>query len=333
MGNLSGEINKIVVFRALQLGDMLCSIPAFRALRHAYPKAYITLVGLPWATTLLDRFPNYLDAVIKFPGYPGLPEQSADVRAFPTFLNNIHLEQFDLAIQMQGNGGISNPVVKLFNAKQTAGYYSKGSYCPNSKLFIEYPATEPEIQRHLKLMSHLGIEAQGTDLEFPLSASEEAELQRVSIPVKRHEYVCIHPGARGLERRWSPENFAAVGDFCNSKGLVVVITGTKEELPIVESVAVHMKKQPIIAAGKTSLGAMGVLINNSVGLISNCTGVSHMAAAFKTPSVVISLHEDPIEYHRWAPLNKDLHAFIDWPRTPDLNIALQETERLIGNRS
>ena len=79
------NINKIAVFRALQLGDMLVSIPAIRALRHAYPNAEITLLGLPWAKALVDRFNAYFDDFIHFPGYPGLPEQFFDEEAYDAF--------------------------------------------------------------------------------------------------------------------------------------------------------------------------------------------------------------------------------------------------------
>src|SRR2546421_215741 len=89
---------RIAVFRALQLGDMLCAVPALRALRAHAPHARITLVGLPWAESFVERFPAYIDDLLPFPGYPGYPEQDGTIPAFLDFLDAARAKRFDLAI-------------------------------------------------------------------------------------------------------------------------------------------------------------------------------------------------------------------------------------------
>lgn len=321
-----GNLKKIVVFRALQIGDMLCAIPAIRALHNAYPDAEITLAGLPWGSMLAERFPEYFHSLITFPGYPGFPEQAVDYFAFPDFLRKVQQENFDLALQMHGSGTISNPLVDLFAAKNIAGFYTKNNFCPDKDLFIEYPDHIHEIKRLLKLIEALGITEYLTDLEFPVTQKDIEDFEKAALPVKPGEYVIIHPGSRGVSRQWNPENFAAIADYCYENGLQVVITGTKDEMPIVENVKGQMKHEAIIAAGKTSLGAVAVLIKNAAALVSNCTGVSHIAAALKTKSIVISLDGEP---ERWGPLNKSLHRTIDWTTDADINNVRKKVKSLL----
>jgi ADP-heptose:LPS heptosyltransferase len=318
-------IQKIVVFRALQLGDLLCSVPAFRALRTTYPDAKITLIGLPWAESLLTRFPDYFDAFIAFPGYPGLPEQEIDPEKITAFLHEVQQQKFDLALQMQGNGSIVNPLVELFGAFYTAGFYREEDYRP-SPLFIKYPEGIPEIERHLLLLDHLGIPSVGPDLEFPLNSYDYDAFDQLNLQIIPQKYICIHPGSRSIARQWPPAYFAALADYCQEKGFDVVITGTKDEEHLAEGVMQNMKHEAYNMAGKTTLGAVAVLIKNAFALISNCTGVSHIAAAYGTQSVVISMHGEP---ERWSPLDQLKHRTIDWTKTPHVNIVMDQVVEMV----
>lgn len=324
---LPADIQSIIIFRALQLGDMLCVMPAVRALKCAYPNARITLAGMPWASSFTKRFSKYFDDFIWFPGYPGLPEQQLNPAEFTSFLSTVQERQYDLAIQMQGNGSIVNPMIELWGARITAGYFKKDDYAPNGDYFMEYPDYGSEIDRHLQLMDFLGIPLQGNELEFPLTVEDEDDYKALDVQTEVKKYICVHPGSRGAWRQWPTAHFAKLADYCASCGFKVIITGTQQELDIVNNVISQMKRPAVNLAGKTSLGAIGILIKNAYALISNCTGVSHIAAAFKTPSIVISMDGEP---ERWGPINTDLHYTINWLARPDFDMVFRKTTQILS---
>lgn len=303
---------RIAVFRALQLGDMLCAVPALRALRTTFPHAEITLIGLPWAREFAARFDGYLNDFLEFPGYPGLPEMPFDPDAFERFLQAAHERRFDLAIQMHGSGNVTNPLVEKLGAPVNAGFFATGQDPPDSGRFFAWPERGSEIHRLLDLVAFLGIPLAGEHLEFPIREDDERRGAESALlhGLLPGQYVCVHPGARFRSRRWPVERFAKVCQRLADRGKTIVLTGSTSEAPLAEEIARRVSPRPLNVAGQTDLGMLAVLIRDAALLICNDTGVSHVAAAVATPSVVVACGTD---VERWRPLDQALHRTLYTP--------------------
>ncbi|OKH39793.1 LPS biosynthesis glycosyltransferase [[Phormidium ambiguum] IAM M-71] len=322
---------RIVVLRALVgLGDFLCAVPTWRSLRAAFPEAQIILIGSPQIKPLFDRFRHYLDELWEFPGFPGLPELTPQLEQIPLFLQYVQSQNFDLAVQMHGSGTVTNPLIKLFAARICAGFFAPGEYCPDERSFLPYLAHESEVRRYLRLLEYIGIPSQGEELEFPLWEEDEQAFREIpeAQELRTGEFVCIHPGASTPLRCWSPSGFAAVADAVANLGFRVVFTGSQHEINLTKSVAAKMQAPSLNLAGRTSLGALATLLTRARLVICNDTGVSHLAAALKVPSVVVFTISDP---DRWAPLNEVLHrAIYDSSGVPPEMVIAQTFDLLMG---
>ena len=105
--------------------------------------------------------------IAEFPGYPGLPEQAPRLERIGPFLSEIQSEKFDLILQMQGSGRITNSLAVLLGASITAGFYDPGGYCPDPGALPHLPDQGLEIDRLLSLVEFLGVPARGTNWNFP----------------------------------------------------------------------------------------------------------------------------------------------------------------------
>lgn len=303
---------KIAIFRAIKLGDLLCSIPAFRALRRAFPNAHLALISLPWAEEFVLAYPHIFDEFIPFPGWPGLPEQTVNPNRTVEFLQQMQDRQWDVAIQLQGNGTLVNAMLALLGAKLTTGYYlpdvASERWAGQSGLFQPYPSPGHEVLRHIDLMHFLGIESVGNDLEFTPTEMDYQKTQALLtvLGIDLNRFVCIHAG--GISgRRWPENQFACVADRLAEEGYKVILTGSQSEILLIKAVQAVMSFPSVSIAGQTSLGQLGALLRKASLLISNDTGVAHLAIACQTPSVVIFTSADPAE---WGPLHSEHHRIV-----------------------
>jgi ADP-heptose:LPS heptosyltransferase len=359
------KLERIAVFRALQLGDLLCVVPALRALRAAAPRARITLIGLPWAEVFAARFCAYIDDFLEFPGFPGLPEQAPALDRLPGFFTAAQAMRFDLALQLHGSGTLSNPLTVALGAACNAGYFEPGQYCPDPRRYLQWIGREQEVLRYLRLLRVLGVQAAPeyppeskhrwlrtpgnreptvlmmarakpgsarpsqpdtgaqpelplthAALEFPLQENDFRELEAAFRGIGHcwppgGAYICLHAGARLPSRRWPPRHFAEVACALMADGWTVVMTGSAAEREVIDAVLRHLailtERRPIDLGGRTTLGALAALIRDASLLVCNDTGVSHIAAAVKTRSVIVCSGADPL---RWAPLDSQRHRML-----------------------
>ncbi|HEX5539367.1 MAG TPA: glycosyltransferase family 9 protein [Methylophilaceae bacterium] len=325
------DITSVVIFRALQLGDMLCSVPALRALRAALPAAHITLVGLPWAQQFADRFKRYIDEFIAFPGHPAFSEQPVQPALLHDFYQTMRSRRFSLALQMHGSGEVSNGIVKDFDAQLTAGYASPDADNGYPGFYrLPYPDHGPEPLRLLDFVTELGAPFMGTQLEFPLTAQDWDELKASGLGagLAAHGYLCIHPGARFRDKCWPPQRFAEIADaLAREFGLAVVLTGSAKETDLTRAVADCMTTPAIDAAAPISIGAMAALMSEARLLVCNDTGVSHIAAGLGLNSVVVFSKAD---ITRWAPLASQRHRCIQDAAGDKAHAVLAQARQLLA---
>ena len=323
-------IRSIAVIRALALGDMLCAIPSLRALRSRYPTAGITLIGLPWARDLVERYPKYLDEHLAFPGYPGIPEVPVDPGTVLAFLADMQRRRFDLVVQLHGSGLHINEFALLCDGATTAGFVPPGLSAPGPGVWVPYPPHGSEVDRLLALPAALGAPVDPA-LEFPIADSDVDDLDRLLAGAisPKEPLAVVHAGGSTPSRRWPAERFAAVADELARAGLQVVLTGTAGERATALAVTGAMTARPVDLTGRTSLAAAAALIERARIVVTNDTGISHLAAAVGTQSVVIFSASDR---DRWAPLDGATHVAIGiWPGGPGCRHPQDGIHRCIGD--
>jgi ADP-heptose:LPS heptosyltransferase len=304
------NVKKIAVLRANAIGDFIFALPALQALRQTYPKAEITLLALDWHATFLANRPSPIDRVVVIPpsrGVRGDANTEENPAELADFFAKMAAENFDIAIQMHGGGRYSNPFVLRLGAKMTVGLKTPDAVPLDH--WVPYIYYQPEILRYLEVVSLLGAKTTELEPRNTVTAKDLDEAKNV-VSVSGKPLVVLHPGATDSRRWWGVEKFAAVGDALADAGADVVVTGTKSERSLVETVITKMNAQTQNLCDRLSLGGLAGLLKLSSLIVSNDSGPLHLAAAIGCATVGIFWCGNLITA---GPLSRDRHRpAISW---------------------
>ena len=259
----------VLVLRALKIGDLLVAVPALRGLRRAFGRDRIVLAA-PGNLAPLVTLTGTVDELLPTPGLGALRWTGTPW----------------LAVNLHGAG-----------PESIADLVATG---PRRLITHRHPAfpdvTGPpwrekkhEVRRWCDLLAWHGIPADPAELAIAVPDEESAAPGAV----------VVHPGASVGSRRWPPERFAEVAGALAAAGRHVVITGSAGERELAQTVARKAGlPDDAVLAGHLDLTGLAALVAAAGLVISNDTGVAHLATAYGTPSVVLF---GPTPPTRWGP--------------------------------
>ncbi|MEV8308734.1 glycosyltransferase family 9 protein [Streptomyces flavidovirens] len=301
---------RVLVLRALGLGDLLTAVPALRALRRGLPGHEVVLAApgrlaaAAAATGLVDRL---------------LPT-SAPGRAVPAELAWDGPGP-DVAVDLHGNGPPSHLLLQRLRPGRLFAYAHPGT---PGIAGPSWRADEHERDRWCRLLDWYGIPADPGEVWIPQPTAASPAPGAV----------VVHPGADAAARRWPRERFAAVAQALHGSGHEVVVTAGAGEGPLARHVAAEAGLPPDAVLGGADdvpFGRLAALVARARCVVVGDTGLAHLATALGTPSVVLF---GPVAPRLWGPPAGARHRVLwhpggdDSPRPGDAHGPLPD-ERLL----
>lgn len=297
----------ILCIRLDQLGDVLMTGPAIRALKESSPNRRITLLTSPSGAEAGQLLPQVDDVWVYdapwMKASPARPDSGHDLNV----VQALRARQFDAAVIFTVYS--QNPLPSALLC-YLADIPLRLAHCrenPYQLLTHWVKETEPEsgyrheVQRQLDLVASIGARGLGTrmSISIPDESYDLVEALLADVLAADQPWAIVHPGATAESRRYPAESFAAVtGRLVRHLGWRIIFTGTEPERELIEHIQGLMRAPSQSLAGALSLGDFAALLSRAPLLISNNTGAVHVAAAVGTPVVDLYALTNP-QHQPW----------------------------------
>jgi ADP-heptose:LPS heptosyltransferase len=266
---------RVLVLRALGLGDLLAGVPALRALRRGFPGHELVLAapaGLAPAAGATGAVDRVLPAAA-----PG--------RAVPRTLDWTGPPP-DVAVDLHGNGPPSHRLLQDLRPPRLLAFAHPRTPEIEGPPWYE---DEHERDRWCRLLRWYGIDADPADLLLP----------RPHAASPAPGAVVLHPGAGAPARCWPVERYATVAGVLRERGLRVVVTGGADEDDLVARLAKEARLPDTdVLAGGLPFDRLSALVAGARAVVSGDTGIAHLAVAHATPTVTLF---GPVPPAQWGP--------------------------------
>ncbi|OGS45582.1 MAG: hypothetical protein A2539_07085 [Elusimicrobia bacterium RIFOXYD2_FULL_34_15] len=261
---------KILIIRLSSIGDIVSATPLIRCLRKKYSDAEIDFILKKQYSDILSKNP-YISKLILFDG---------DI--FKS-MARISLEKYDLIVDIHGN--FKSFLLTLFSKAKVLKYKN---FSIRRFLLVEwginlYWEKLPVSNRYLNAVKSLGINDDNEGCDFFI----DENIKKGFGELLKGEYIGICPVSAWKTKRWLSDNYITVSRRiseiyeCN-----ILIFGGKEDQQYCENIRRQIGDKATNYSG-FPLQETAAAIRMCKFLLTNDTGIMHIAEALKIPVVAL----------------------------------------------
>jgi lipopolysaccharide heptosyltransferase II len=290
------KVNRVLVVRLRSIGDTVLATPSLIALRRFLPDAQIDILLEDWVAPVLEGF-EAVDNVIR------VSRKSKKSRFAAAQL--IRRNRYDVAFNLHG-GTTATFFVRVSGARHRVGFshYSYKflyNHLPSSSVDFWHREILHSAEQQLALLGLVGVPVEDKP-KSRLTVTEKAQKsieEKLQITNYKSPIALIHPVAATETKQWATENFARIAEFLSEKGFQVAAVATKKERDVLENLK-KLSGVSVLTFDDLTLPEITALASRAAVFVGNDSGIAHIAAAVRTPSVVIFGSSNRNHWRPWT---------------------------------
>lgn len=282
------------------IGDALLAQPLFARLREARPGERIDALAPPWTAPVLGRMPE-IDEVIPVP----IDHGELKLGARWHLGRRLKERDFDRALVLPNSW--KSALIPFFAAiPERIGYVGEARYgLLNVVHRLDEKALPLMAERYAALAENPGEPPQRPLPRVHLRVDEAnliINIGRLGLDRSR-PVVAMCPGAEfGPAKRWPTGHFAALALMLQQRGNAIWLFGSQKDKPIADRIVAQSGDACINLCGRTNLASAIDLLSVASCVVTNDSGLMHVAAGVGRPIVALygptsPAHTPPLSKH------------------------------------
>jgi len=274
------------------VGDMIMAQSLYRSLRAQHPGMIIDVLAPAWSGGILARMPE-VRRVIASPFAHG----RFDWAGRRALARELRAENHDLAIVLP-NSWKSALTPYFAGIAQRRGYLGEMRYgLLNDIRRLDKRARPRLVQRYAALATPPDADSAQTEAPSPClqvnADSQRRILAELELTLDRPVLI-LCPGAEyGPAKRWPEAHFAALAQAKHAEGWQIWLLGSEKDRAVTEAINRHTGSVCIDLAGRTTLEQVVDMMACARAVVTNDSGLMHVAAAVDVPLIALYGSSDP----------------------------------------